>query len=70
MLKQAVPSDYPGMHRVRLAVRENTLSSPGRVTEADYLDAMGRLGRSWVVEEGWALVVHQDHEGRINLGTS
>jgi len=67
------------MHRVRLAVRENTLSSPDRITEADYVDAMDRLGQSWVVEvDGeivafasglntgnvWALFVHPDCEGR------
>ena len=79
MLRQAVPTDYAGMHRVRLAVRENTLSSPGRITEAEYLDAMDRSGRSWVVEADgeivafasglftgniWALFVHPDFEGR------
>ena len=79
MLRQAIPSDYPGMHRVRLAVRENTLSSPNRITEADYIDAMDRLGQSWVVEKDsqivafasglytgnvWALFVDPDHEGR------
>ncbi len=67
------------MHRVRLAVRQNTLSSPNRITEADYIDATDRLGQSWVVEvDGeivafgsglktgnvWALFVHPDHEGR------
>jgi len=66
------------MHRIRLSVRENTLSDPNRITESDYLDALEVLGRSWVVEEDgeivafatgyrdgsiWALFVHPDHEG-------
>ncbi len=67
------------MHRVRLAVRENTLSAPDRITAADYIDAIAKLGRSWVVAADgeivgfasglntgnvWALFVHPDHEGR------
>lgn len=67
------------MHRVRLAVRENVLSDPGRITESDYLAALDVLGRTWVVEvDGeiaafasgyrsgsiWALFVHPEHEGR------
>lgn len=67
------------MHCVRLAVRENRLSDPARITEADYVAALAELGRTWVVEqEGeivafatayrsgsiWALFVHPDHEGR------
>lgn len=66
------------MQRVRLTVRENVLSDPGRVTEADYLAALDELGCTWVIEtEGgiaafatgyrsgsiWALFVHPDHEG-------
>ena len=66
------------MQRVRLAVRENTLSDPARITEADYIAALTNLGRTWVVEAGgdiaafatgyktgsvWALFVHPDHEG-------
>jgi len=72
------------MHRVRLAVRENTLSDPNRITESDYLAALDELGRTWVVEAAgeiaafatgyksgsiWALFVHPDHEGR-SYGTA
>jgi GNAT superfamily N-acetyltransferase len=78
-LRQATQSDIPGMHRVRLAVRENTLSNPNRITAADYNAALGDLGRTWVVEADgeiaafatgykagsvWALFVHPLHEGR------
>jgi GNAT superfamily N-acetyltransferase len=67
------------MHRVRLAVRENVLSDPGRISEADYRAALDALGRSWLIEADgevvafatgyrdgsiWALFVHPDHEGR------
>lgn len=67
------------MQRVRLAVRENALSDPGRVTAADYLAALDATGRTWVVTSDaeivafatgyrdgsiWALFVHPDHEGR------
>lgn len=66
------------MHRVRLAVRENTLSSPDRISEADYVAALAQLGRTWVIATDgeivafatgyksgniWALFVHPDHEG-------
>jgi GNAT superfamily N-acetyltransferase len=77
-LRQANTADVPAMHRVRLAVRENTLSDPARITEEDYLAALDELGRTWVVETDgeiaafatgyragsiWALFVHPDHEG-------
>ena len=77
--RPAVRSDIPALQRVRLAVRENRLSDPARITEADYVAAMEELGRTWVIEEGgevvafasgyatgsvWALFVHPDHEGR------
>lgn len=79
ILRQATQDDIPAMHRVRLAVRENVLSDPNRVTEADYLAALEELGRTWVVEADgvvaafatayrdgniWALFVDPDHQGR------
>jgi GNAT superfamily N-acetyltransferase len=79
MLRLASRTDIPDMHRVRLAVRENSLSDPTRITEADYIAAMEELGRTWVIDAGgevvafasgyaagsvWALFVHPDHEGR------
>ena len=66
------------MHRVRLAVRENRLTS--RITEEDYIPAIEETGRGWVVEvDGgvvgfavgnaatgniWALFVDPAHEGQ------
>lgn len=78
-LRQANHGDIAGMQRVRWAVRENALSDPNRITEADYIAALDALGRTWVIEADgvvaafatgykagtiWALFVHPDHEGR------
>lgn len=82
-LRLAVAADIPAMHRVRLAVRENKLADPARVTLADYARMLERDGRGWVCEADgaivafavadhvqrnvWALFVHPDHE-RCGLG--
>jgi len=66
------------MHRVRLAVRENRLTSSA-ISEAHYVPAIEDTGRGWVAHEGgnvlgfavgnkisgniWALFVDPDHEG-------
>ena len=79
MIRQALPTDIPAMHRIRMAVKENVLASVA-LTEADYAEAIGTTGRGWVAETGgeivgfavgnatngniWALFVHPDHEGR------
>jgi GNAT superfamily N-acetyltransferase len=78
--RQAARADIPGMHRVRLAVKENMLSSPDRVSEADYISSIEVNGRGWVAESGdnivafaighatdgniWALFVDPAYEGR------
>jgi len=66
------------MHRVRISVLENALSSPDRITAADYEEALAN-GCGWVVEldsvvvgfafglnsgNVWALFVDPAHEGR------
>jgi GNAT superfamily N-acetyltransferase len=78
VLRLATAADLHALHRVRLAVRENRLSDPTRITPADYVAAMDTLGRTWVIEADgelaafgsgyrdgsvWALFVHPDHEG-------
>ncbi len=79
VLRQAVVSDIPGIHRVRMSVRENRLVSTV-ITEAHTRRAIEETGRGWVVEvEGqvvafavgdaatggiWALFVDPEHEGR------
>jgi GNAT superfamily N-acetyltransferase len=79
ILRPALKADIPGMHRVRRGVRENGLSSPDRVTEADYEAALDQRGRTWVMDTDgsitafatgyrsgniWALFVQPEHEGR------
>lgn len=67
------------MKRIRSSVRENRLTSTV-LTDADYIDAIERNGRGWVLEidsqvvafavgdartgNVWALFVEPDHEGR------
>ena len=78
-VRVATEADIPAMNLVRLAVRENRLSDPDRLTPDDYAAAIGPLGRGWVAESGgqlagfavgyysgniWALFVHPQHEGR------
>lgn len=79
LLRQARREDIPALHRVRLAVRENVLTSTS-VTEAAYVEAIERTGRGFLIEVAgeivgfavgnaetgnvWALFVHPDHERR------
>jgi GNAT superfamily N-acetyltransferase len=78
-VRVALRADIPGMHRVRLAVRENRLTSTA-IREEHYVPAIEKTGRGWVaVENGtvlgfavgnredgnvWALFVHPNHEQR------
>lgn len=82
--RRATADDIPAMSRIRLAVRENALSDPARITEAMYRDYLDALGRGWVAELGgeligfayadrtdasiWALFVDPAHEG-LGAGT-
>ncbi len=68
------------MLRIRLAVNENRLRDPGRVTPQMYEDFLERDGRGWVAQidgvtvafsyanrlDGsiWALFVDPEHEGK------
>ncbi|MES2018772.1 MAG: GNAT family N-acetyltransferase [Pseudomonadota bacterium] len=79
----ATEADIPAMSVIRLAVTENRLSDPSRITHAMYVDFLDRQGRSWVCElDGvivgfasadktassvWALFVDPVHEG-IGIG--
>ena len=82
ILRQAIGQDIPGMHRVRLAVRENRLTS-SKITQEHYIAQIETTGRGWVLEVGgvivafavgnaqtgniWALFVDPDHE-RLGYG--
>lgn len=77
--RQAGVADIAAMSRIRLAVRENALSDPTRITDAMYRDYLDRHGRGWVAERDgeiigfsyadrtdasiWALFVDPVHEG-------
>lgn len=79
-VRPATLDDIATMHALRLAVRENRLSDPRRVTPADYERYIGQPGTSWVAElQGelagfaiadlpsrsiWALFVKPEREGR------
>jgi GNAT superfamily N-acetyltransferase len=79
-LRAALPGDIPALHRIRLAVRENVLRDPTRVTPADYVRYVEEPGVSWVAEADgvvvgfgiadrasrslWALFVDPAFEGR------
>ncbi|MCB2379755.1 GNAT family N-acetyltransferase [Hymenobacter sp. BT635] len=55
--REALLADIPPMSTVRLAVRENQLSDPTRVTPADYTDYLTRRGRGWVCETDGGTIV-------------
>src|SRR5574343_1465976 len=50
LLRQALRSDIPGMHRVRRAVRENPLTSDV-IREEHYIPAIEDTGCGWVIED-------------------
>lgn len=76
----ATEADIGAMSAIRLAVTENRLRDPGRVTVAMYRDYLGRLGRTWVCEDDgviagfasadreqgsiWALFIDPAREGQ------
>lgn len=78
--RQANSRDIPAMSAIRLAVGENMLSDPSRVTRQMYEDYLELLGRGWVAEiDGvvagfcyanktdasiWALFISPEYEGR------
>ena len=77
--REATLSDIAAMSVIRLAVTENRLSDPARITHAMYVDYLDRLGKTWVCEADgaiagfasadsgassvWALFVSPLHEG-------
>ncbi len=80
LIREATPFDIPELHAIRMAVKENILSDPALVTEADYTRFLTSEGKGWVCEmDGkitgfaildlgkhniWALFVSPDHEGK------
>ena len=79
-IREAVVTDIPAMHRIRMAVKENVLTNPLAVQESDYIPYLMKEGAAWVCEDSdqimgfaivdvkagevWALFVHPDFEGK------
>lgn len=77
--RRATEDDVTTMMRIRLEVKENTLSDPSKVTRQMCLDYLDQLGRGWVCERAgeiigfsyadhgdssiWALFVQPGQEG-------
>lgn len=80
IFRQAVPADVPALIEIRLAVDENILSDPNKVTPAICTDYLTQAGKGWVCEiDGqvagfsiaaisdasiWALFIRPGFEGR------
>lgn len=79
VIRKATPADQPRIHAIRMGVRENVLSDPSRVTDAEI--AWYRDQAIFLVSEGdgeiagftcanpqtgliWALFVDPVHEGK------
>jgi GNAT superfamily N-acetyltransferase len=79
-IREAVITDIPAMHRIRMAVKENVLTNPLAVQEADYIPYLTKEGAAWVYEDSeqikgfaildleagevWAIFVDPDFEGK------
>ncbi|MCB0456992.1 MAG: GNAT family N-acetyltransferase [Flavobacteriaceae bacterium] len=77
-IREAQPQDIPQIQVVRNAVKENTLSNPALVTDADCLEYITQRGKGWICEVDnqivgfaiadikdnniWALFVHPHHD--------
>lgn len=80
LFREALITDIPQIQVVRHLVKENTLSDPSLVTDADCVEFITRRGKGWVCMEGeqltgfaiadlkenniWALFVDPDFEGK------
>ncbi|MFD2920837.1 GNAT family N-acetyltransferase [Terrimonas rubra] len=77
-IREAVIEDIPALQVIRHAVKENVLSDPSVVTDADCIAYLTQRGKGWVSLSGdmitgfaiadledhniWALFVHPGHE--------
>ena len=50
LYRRAIIADFEGMHSVRMAVQENQLSDPGKVTFDNYALMLEKQGIGWVCE--------------------
>lgn len=56
IFREAVIADIKEMQRVRNIVKENVLSNPALVTDADVEDYITRRGKGWVCEQERTIV--------------
>lgn len=56
IFRLATRSDIPAMSQIRLAVKENVLSNPARITPQMYVDYLELLGRGWVCESNGEII--------------
>jgi len=56
-LRLATVADIEAMHAIRLAVTENRLGDPGRVTTEKYQAMLGERGKGWVFEDDAGVIV-------------
>lgn len=66
IFREATISDIPQIQRVRNSVKENTLSDPALVTDADCAEYLTVRGRGWVCETegeivGFAIADLKEH---------
>lgn len=83
IFRKATINDIQRIQAVRNSVKENTLSNPGLVTDADCIEYITVRGKGWVCEADniivgfaiadlqdksiWALFLHPDYE-KIGIG--
>lgn len=49
-IRETIPGDFQTLHEIRMSVKENALSNPSLVTEADYTYFMTVKGKGWLAE--------------------
>jgi GNAT superfamily N-acetyltransferase len=64
--RQATQADIPALSRIRLAVKENTLSDPALISCAMYAQYLLHEGKGWLCEiegetTGFAIAAYPDH---------
>lgn len=80
IFREATVADIPQIQMVRNSVKENTLSDPALVSDADCETYITQRGKGWVCEVDntivgfaiadlqdhniWALFIHPGHEGK------
>ena len=65
VFREAAFDDIPHMTRIRLAVTENGLRDPARITPQMYADLLEKDGRGWVaLVDGW--IVAFSYANRID----